>query len=146
MQSVDRALADSGLAPQFLEIEITEDVIMSGNDKAVATVNALRERNIRLTIDDFGTGYSSLSSLRRFPLCKLKIDRSFVDEITRKPADAAIILAIIAVARSLNIRVIAEGVETAEQLSFLQQHGCDEYQGHYASAATAAPDFTRRHR
>jgi diguanylate cyclase (GGDEF)-like protein/PAS domain S-box-containing protein len=146
VQSVDRALADSGLAPQFLELEITEDVIMSGNDKAVATVNALRERNIRLTIDDFGTGYSSLSSLRRFPLCKLKIDSSFVDEITRKPADAAIILAIIAVARSLNLRVIAEGVETAEQLSFLQRHGCDEYQGHYASAATAAPDFTRRHR
>ena len=145
VQSVDAALAASGLAPEVLDLEITEDVIMSGNAKAVATVTALRERNIKLTIDDFGTGYSSLSYLRRFPLSKLKIDRSFVDEITRKPADAAIILAIIAVARSLNIRVIAEGVETAEQLNFLRQHGCDEYQGHYASQASAAPDLTRRH-
>jgi predicted signal transduction protein with EAL and GGDEF domain len=145
VQSVDKALAASGLPAQYLDVEITEDVIMSGNDKAVATVNALRERNIQLTIDDFGTGYSSLSYLRRFPLSKLKIDRSFVDDITRKPADAAIILAIIAVARSLKLRVIAEGVETAEQLRFLQEHGCDEYQGHYASMAMAQPDLTRRH-
>ena len=145
IESVDGALAASGLAPAFLDLEFTEDVLMSGNLKAIATVTALRERGVLLTIDDFGTGFSSLSYLRRFPLSKLKIDRSFIDDITRKPADAAIILAIIAVARSLNLRVIAEGVETAEQLRFLQQHGCDEYQGHYASMATAAPDLTRRH-
>ncbi len=145
VQSVDAALAASGLEPALLELEITEQVIMTGNDKAIATVNALRERGIGLTIDDFGTGFSSLSYLRRFPLSKLKIDRSFIEDITRNPAEAAIILAIIAVARSLNLRVIAEGVETVEQLRFLQQHGCDEYQGNYASMASPAPDLTRRH-
>ncbi len=146
VESVDAALAASGLEPAYLDLEITEDVIMSNNEKAIATVKALRERGIGLTIDDFGTGFSSLSYLRRFPLSKLKIDRSFVDDITRQPADAAIILAIIAVARSLKLRVIAEGVETAEQLRFLQQHGCDAYQGYYASMAMPEPDLTRRHR
>jgi diguanylate cyclase (GGDEF)-like protein/PAS domain S-box-containing protein len=143
---VDEALAGSGLAPEFLDLEITEGVIMHGDAHAIATVGALRERGVQLTIDDFGTGYSSLSCLRRFPLSKLKIDRSFVDDITRAPADAAMIPAIIAVARSLKLRVIAEGVENAEQLRFLQQHGCDEYQGHYASMACAAPDLRPRRR
>jgi diguanylate cyclase (GGDEF)-like protein/PAS domain S-box-containing protein len=141
---VDEALRRSGLAPQFLDLEITEGVIMTGDQATIDTVNALRERGVQLTIDDFGTGYSSLSYLRRFPLSKLKIDRSFIDDITRDPADAAIIPAIIAVARSLKLRVIAEGVETAEQLQFLQQHGCDEYQGYYASIASSDPDLTPR--
>ena len=144
VHSVDAALRESGLAAEFLDLEITEGVIMNGDAAILDTVNALRERGVQLTIDDFGTGYSSLSSLRRFPLSKLKIDRSFIDDITRKPADAAIILAIIAVARSLKLRVIAEGVETAEQLHFLQQHGCDEYQGYYASMAMADPDLKPR--
>ena len=143
--SVDEALAQSGLEPQFLDLEITEGVLMKGDDTTIATVNALRQRGVHLTIDDFGTGYSSLSTLRRFPLSKLKIDRSFVDDITKKSADDTMIPAIIAVARSLKLRVIAEGVETAEQLRFLQQHGCDEYQGYYASMATSDPDLTRRH-
>ncbi len=144
LHSVDAALQESGLAPEFLDLEITEGVIMNGDASTFGTVNALRERGVQLTIDDFGTGYSSLAFLRRFPLSKLKIDRSFIDDITRKPADAAIIPAIIAVARSLKLRVIAEGVETAEQLRFLQQHGCDDYQGYYASMATADPDLTPR--
>ncbi|MDP3672382.1 MAG: EAL domain-containing protein [Telluria sp.] len=143
---VDEALQRSGLAPQFLDLEITEAVIMNGNEATIATVNALRARGVQVTIDDFGTGYSSLSNLRRFALSKLKIDRSFVHDITRDPADAAIIPAIIALARSLKLRVIAEGVETAEQLRFLQQHGCDEYQGYYASMASSNPDLTHRHR
>jgi EAL domain-containing protein (putative c-di-GMP-specific phosphodiesterase class I) len=130
---VDDALAGSGLEARFLDIEITEGVIMGGNAAIAATVTALRERGVHLTIDDFGTGYSSLSYLRRFPLSKLKIDRSFVEDITGAPGEAALIPAIIAVARSLKLKVIAEGVENAEQLRFLQQHGCDEYQGHYAS-------------
>jgi diguanylate cyclase (GGDEF)-like protein len=142
---VDEALRSSGLPPQFLDLEITEGVIMNGDAATVATVDALHRRGVRLTIDDFGTGYSSLSFLRRFPLSKLKIDRSFVEDITSAPNDAAIIPAIIAVARSLKLRVIAEGVENEEQLRFLQQHGCDEYQGYYASMASAAPDLTRRH-
>ena len=142
---VDEALRSSGLPPQFLDLEITEGVIMNGDAATVATVDALHRRGVRLTIDDFGTGYSSLSFLRRFPLSKLKIDRSFVDDITSAPNDAAIIPAIIAVARSLKLRVIAEGVENEAQLRFLQQHGCDEYQGYYASMASPAPDLTRRH-
>jgi diguanylate cyclase (GGDEF)-like protein/PAS domain S-box-containing protein len=141
---VDEALAASGLPPEYLDLEITEGLIMHGDAHAIATINALRERGVQLTIDDFGTGYSSLSCLRRFPLSKLKIDRSFVEDITRDPADAAMIPAIIAVARSLKLRVIAEGVENAEQLRFLQQHGCDEYQGHYASIASSAPDLRPR--
>jgi diguanylate cyclase (GGDEF)-like protein/PAS domain S-box-containing protein len=143
LQYVDAALDSSGLAPQYLDLEMTERVIMNGDAHTLDTINALRARGVRLTIDDFGTGYSSLSFLRRFPLSKLKIDRSFIDDITRHPADAAMIPAIIAVARSLKLRVSAEGVETAEQLQFLQEHGCDEYQGYYASMASAAPGVAR---
>ncbi|SHG38422.1 bifunctional diguanylate cyclase/phosphodiesterase [Massilia sp. CF038] len=143
--NVELALSESGLPPEMLDLEITEGVIMSGNPKAVATVTALRRRGIRLTIDDFGTGFSSLSYLRRFSLSKLKIDRSFVDDILKQPDDADMIAAIIAVARSLKLRVTAEGVETAAQLRFLRDHGCDEYQGHYAASAEAEPDLTRRH-
>ena len=142
---VDDALASAGLEAQFLDLEITEGMIQRGDAATIATVNALRQRGVQLTVDDFGTGYSSLSILRRYALSKLKIDRSIIDDITRDPAEAAIIPAIIAVARSLKLRVIAEGVETAEQLRFLQQHGCDEYQGYYASMASTNPDLMRRH-
>jgi EAL domain-containing protein (putative c-di-GMP-specific phosphodiesterase class I) len=142
VQAIDEALRDAGLAPQFLDLEVTEGALMNGSAATIATIDALRTRGVQLTIDDFGTGCSSLGHLRRFPLSKLKIDRSFVDDITRDPEVAAMIPAIIAVARSLKLRVIAEGVETAEQLRFLRQHGCDEYQGYYASAASAAPLLT----
>ena len=142
VQAIDEALRDAGLAPQFLDLEVTEGAIMNGSAATIATIDALRTRGVQLTIDDFGTGCSSLGHLRRFPLSKLKIDRSFVDDIARDPEYAAMIPAIIAVARSLKLRVIAEGVETAEQLRFLRQHGCDEYQGYYASAASAAPPLT----
>jgi diguanylate cyclase (GGDEF)-like protein/PAS domain S-box-containing protein len=144
VQYVEDALEWSGLAPEFLDLEITEGVIMNEYAGAIATVKELRARGVQLTIDDFGTGFSSLSSLRRFPLSKLKIDRSFVDDIMRNPLDASMIPAIIAVARSLKLRVVAEGVETVEQLNFLRQHGCDEYQGHYASTSSIAPDFRDR--
>lgn len=132
LRYVDEALAASGLAPEFLDLEITEKTIMGGDAATLALVNTLRARGVQLTIDDFGTGFSSLSSLRRFPLSKLKIDRSFIDDIAGEPDAAAMIPAIIALARSLKVKVIAEGVETAEQLHYLQQHGCDEYQGFYA--------------
>jgi EAL domain-containing protein (putative c-di-GMP-specific phosphodiesterase class I) len=145
VRCVDEALASSGLEPHFLDLEITERVIMSGDPATATTVEALKRRGVQFTIDDFGTGWSSLSSLRRFPLSKLKIDRSFIDDITGELRDAAMIPAIIALARSLKLRVVAEGVENAEQLRFLQLHGCDEYQGHYAGAAQAAPLFTNRH-
>jgi len=136
---VDDALADSGLAPECLDLEITEAVVMNSGSATRETIEALRKRGVQLTIDDFGTGFSSLTGLRRLPLSKLKIDRSFVDEITRTPEQAAMIPAIIAVARSLKLRVVAEGVETAEQLLYLQQHGCDEYQGYYAVMAGSMP-------
>jgi EAL domain-containing protein (putative c-di-GMP-specific phosphodiesterase class I) len=141
---VDDALAESKLAPEFLDLEITEGIIMKGNDAAIATLKELRQRGVRLTIDDFGTGFSNLSSLRRFPLSKLKIDRSFIDDITGNPEGAEMIPAIIAVARSLKLKVSAEGVETAAQLRFLRQHGCDEYQGFFASVASTAPDLRPR--
>jgi diguanylate cyclase (GGDEF)-like protein/PAS domain S-box-containing protein len=142
VRCVDEALLSSGLEPRCLDLEITEGVIMSKDAATISTLEALRQRGILLTIDDFGTGYSSLSSLRRFPLSKLKIDRSFVEDITRAPEGAALIPAIIAVARSLRIKVIAEGVENAEQLLYLQQHGCDEYQGYYARMSGASPSLT----
>jgi diguanylate cyclase (GGDEF)-like protein/PAS domain S-box-containing protein len=138
VRCLDEALAASGLDAHCLDIEITEGVIMDGNAATGATVQALRERGVQLTIDDFGTGSSSLSCLRRFPLSKLKIDRSFVEDITRTPGDVTLVPAIIALARSLKLKVIAEGVESAEQLAFLTQHGCDEYQGRYASETRRA--------
>jgi EAL domain-containing protein (putative c-di-GMP-specific phosphodiesterase class I) len=139
LRYVDEALHASGLEPRLLDLEITEKTIMHGDAAILATVNSLRQRGVQLTIDDFGTGCSSLSSLRRFPLSKLKIDRSFIDDIVSEPDAAAMIPAIIALARSLKLKVIAEGVETAEQLQYLQQHGCDEYQGFYSGSASAEP-------
>jgi diguanylate cyclase (GGDEF)-like protein/PAS domain S-box-containing protein len=138
LRYVDEALAASNLAPAFLDLEITEKTIMNGDAAILATVTSLHERGVKLTIDDFGTGFSSLSSLRRFPLSKLKIDRSFIDDIVSEPDGGAMIPAIIALARSLKLKVIAEGVETAEQLQYLQQHGCDEYQGFYAGGGAPA--------
>ncbi|WLI88325.1 EAL domain-containing protein [Massilia sp. R2A-15] len=143
LEYVDGALAASGLDPRFLDLEVTEGMIMNGDSATIATVEALSRRGVQLTVDDFGTGCSSLSTLRRYRLSRLKIDRSFIGDITREPDDAAIVPAIIAVARSLKLRVVAEGVETEEQLRFLQLHGCDEYQGFYASMASSDPDLTR---
>lgn len=141
LDAVDAALAQSGLAPAFLDLEITEGAVMRGDDGLEQTVAALRERGVQLTMDRFGTGLSSLSSLRRFPLSKLKIDRSFVSDIEHSPGEADLIPAIIALARSLHLRVVAEGVETEEQLRFLRRHGCDEYQGFYAARSSSRPDF-----
>ncbi|NHZ80132.1 EAL domain-containing protein [Massilia sp. CCM 8695] len=150
VHSVEEALRLSGLAPELLNLEITESVIMRGDDTTMATIATLRARGVQLTIDDFGTGYSSLSFLRRYPLTRLKIDRSFVMEIPQPDSGANppanLIPAIIAVARSLKLRVIAEGVETAEQLQFLKRHGCDDYQGYYASMASSDPDLKPRPR
>ena len=145
MEYVDAALAQSGLDAQYLDLEITEAVFIDPDAATVATIEALRRRGVQLTVDDFGTGYSSLSSLRRYPLSKLKIDRSFIDDLM-KEGGGAIIPAIIAVARSLKLRVIAEGVEHETQLRYLEQLGCDEYQGFYAGAASGNPDLSGLHR
>ncbi|WP_332876261.1 putative bifunctional diguanylate cyclase/phosphodiesterase [Massilia sp. S19_KUP03_FR1] len=144
IDTVDHALLSTGLPADALELEVTEAVIMRGDAATGATMTALTERGVHLTVDDFGTGYSSLSWLRRFPLSKLKIDRSFVDDIVSDPNEAGMIPAIIAVARSLKLKVLAEGVETDEQLRFLVEHGCDEYQGYIAAPPALVPNFTVR--
>ncbi|MFH1493906.1 MAG: EAL domain-containing protein [Pseudomonadota bacterium] len=132
-QLVKKALEDSGLPPQYLELEITESIAMQHAESTEQTLGALRDMGVRLSIDDFGTGYSSLSYLKRFPINKLKLDQSFVRDIISDPDDAAISMAIIALAHGMKLEVIAEGVETESQLSFLRSHGCDAIQGYFFS-------------
>ncbi|MDQ2694127.1 MAG: EAL domain-containing protein [Pseudomonadota bacterium] len=136
-----RALRESGLDPRYLELEITESMLMDNADEVIAMLGSLHEQGLQLSIDDFGTGYSSLCYLKRLPLDHLKIDKSFVRDITTDPDDAAIAQTIIAMAHSLNLTVIAEGVETAEQLAWLSRQGCDEYQGYYCSRPVSAAAF-----
>jgi EAL domain-containing protein (putative c-di-GMP-specific phosphodiesterase class I) len=126
-------LSDTGLDPRSLELELTESVLMKHAESAAAILHALRERGVQVALDDFGTGYSSLSYLRKFPIDALKIDQSFVGQITTAGDDTSIVTAVISMARSLKLRVVAEGVETLEQLIFLQAHECDEAQGYYFS-------------
>jgi diguanylate cyclase (GGDEF)-like protein/PAS domain S-box-containing protein len=141
VEVVAAALKNSGLEPQFLEIEVTESVVMKDATRAISTLNAIKDLGVALAIDDFGTGYSSLSYLKRFPIDKLKIDKSFVDGLPKDPDDAAIATAIIAMAHSLKRTVIAEGVETASQRGFLRAHGCDEMQGYLFSKPLPAQQF-----
>ena len=126
---VEDALASSGLAPGELDLEITESVIITHPDKAVATLVRLKQMGVSITVDDFGTGYSSLSYLARLPIQGLKIDQRFVQGIERNRNDETITQAIIALAQSLNLRCIAEGVESRPQIEFLRRHGCREAQG-----------------
>ena len=137
--TVERVLAETGLAPQFLDLEITESTAMQNADLTLAILNGLKEMGIRISIDDFGTGYSSLSYLKRFPIDTVKIDQDFVRDLTTD--DAAIISAVISMARALNLRVIAEGVETEEQLDFLRREQCAEMQGYLYSQPLAAEEF-----
>jgi diguanylate cyclase (GGDEF)-like protein len=132
-QRVQAALERSSLPPACLEIEITESTVMRDTGEATSVLRSLKALGVALSIDDFGTGYSSLSYLKRFPIDVLKIDRSFVSDVTTDPNDAAIACAIIALAHTLNLEAVAEGVETAEQVAFLRENGCDEIQGYYFS-------------
>ncbi|HJV65877.1 MAG TPA: EAL domain-containing protein [Geomonas sp.] len=138
LSMVNEALEVSGIDPGYLELEITEGVLMKKADETIQTLNALKAMGLKLSIDDFGTGYSSLSYLQRFPLDMLKIDRSFVSDVTSNGNSAAIVTAIIALAFSLSLDVLAEGVETAEQQSFLQSHGCSRMQGYLFSTPQTA--------
>ena len=141
LNDVFAILEETGLEPSFLELELTEGVLMKGGESIESVLKTLRARGIQIAIDDFGTGYSSLSYLRRFPADTLKIDQSFVRQITTAPEDATIVSAIISMGRSLNMRVVAEGVETPEELEFLRAQQCDEAQGYYFSKPVGAPQF-----
>jgi diguanylate cyclase (GGDEF)-like protein/PAS domain S-box-containing protein len=134
---IRRVLHETGLAPQYLELELTESLLLSNEDVMLSVLQELKVLGLKLAIDDFGTGYSSLSYLRQFPVGKLKIDRSFIRDIAVNPDDAAITTAIISMAKSLNLKVIAEGVENEAQMSFLGAHQCDEIQGYYFSKPLA---------
>jgi diguanylate cyclase (GGDEF)-like protein/PAS domain S-box-containing protein len=139
VREIEDVLDETGLTPGCLEIEITESLVMEDVEGAIRTMGLLKSMGVKLSIDDFGTGYSSLSYLRRFPVDVLKIDRSFVRDITSSEDDAAMVSAIIELARGLRMRTIAEGVETEAQLDYLKRRGCDEVQGHvYARAASGA--------
>jgi diguanylate cyclase (GGDEF)-like protein/PAS domain S-box-containing protein len=141
IEIVQEALRDAMVAPECLELEITESTIMRNPDKAIQTLTAIKALGIELAIDDFGTGYSSLSYLNQLPLDYLKIDMSFVKNLVSDPNDQAIVRAIIAMAHSLHLKTIAEGVETEAQWSFLQEHGCDEVQGYLFSRPVPAEEI-----
>jgi diguanylate cyclase (GGDEF)-like protein/PAS domain S-box-containing protein len=133
LKSVARVLAQTGCNPKSLEFEITEGVVMRNPESAVTLLQQLKDMGIHISIDDFGTGYSSLAYLKRFPIDSLKIDRSFVMDVPEDSDDVAINVAVIAMAHSLGLKVVAEGVETQEQLDFLRKEGCDEMQGYFFS-------------
>jgi EAL domain-containing protein (putative c-di-GMP-specific phosphodiesterase class I) len=130
---VKRVLHETRLTPQYLELELTESLLLANADVVFSVLQELKAMGLTLAIDDFGTGYSSLSYLKQFPVSKLKIDRSFVRDVAMNPDDVAITTAIISMAKSLNLKVIAEGVENEPQMSFLREHLCDEIQGYYFS-------------
>jgi diguanylate cyclase (GGDEF)-like protein len=141
VDQIRRALDAAQLDPQLLEVELTESAVMSDAEESILILEAISSMGVLVSVDDFGTGYSSMSYLRRFPIDKLKIDRCFVEEMTRRSEDASIVRAIISLAHSLRLKVIAEGVETPEQLKLLADLGCDQYQGFFFSPALAADKF-----
>jgi diguanylate cyclase (GGDEF)-like protein/PAS domain S-box-containing protein len=136
-RDVGVALADAGISGDLLELELTESSLMANTERTIECLTSLQRRGVQISIDDFGTGYSSLAYLRRLPVDKLKIDIAFVRNITTNADDAAIALAIIEMAHTLKLEVVAEGVETLEQLTYLRQHGCDHVQGYYFSRPLA---------
>ncbi|MDP1667404.1 MAG: EAL domain-containing protein, partial [Methylobacter sp.] len=138
---VATVLKDTGFPASQLELEITESGLMDNQDNATAILNNLRAQGVRLAIDDFGTGYSSLACLKHFPLDLLKIDKSFIDDIPHLQDDMEIAATIIAMGHILGFKVLAEGVETPEQLAFLQEKGCDMYQGYIKSKPVSAHEI-----
>lgn len=138
LDTIDRVLEETGLDPAYLELEVTESLLVENVEQAIVTLQQLKDRGIALALDDFGTGYSSLNYLQKFPIDTLKIDRSFVEGVASNPDDAAIAKGIIALARSLQLNITAEGVETLEQLNYIKVHGCHEAQGYYFSKPMSA--------
>ena len=142
IETVSRALRETGLSAEYLELELTESILMQKVETITSALSELDAMGIQISIDDFGTGYSSLSYLKRFPISKLKVDRSFVNDITTDPDDAAITAAIITMAHSLKLKVVAEGVETPAQLAFLRSLKCDGMQGYLFSRPLASKEAT----
>jgi EAL domain-containing protein (putative c-di-GMP-specific phosphodiesterase class I) len=138
---IAHALARTELPPELLELEITESMMMENPERAAQTLCEIKEMGVHVSIDDFGTGYSSLARLKKFPIESVKIDRSFIRDIASDPDDAAIVAAVIAMAHGLRLKVVAEGVETADQLRFLRERNCDEIQGFYFSRPSSAIDI-----
>jgi diguanylate cyclase len=138
---IDEALRDAGLDPRCLELELTETAVMTNPEESAHILESLSTMGVLVSVDDFGTGYSSMSYLRRFPIDKLKIDRGFVKDLMTRADDASIVQAIISLAHSLRLKVVAEGVETLEQLHSLKSMGCDQYQGFHFSPPLPAADF-----
>ncbi|MBF0465960.1 MAG: EAL domain-containing protein [Nitrospirae bacterium] len=141
IKTIEDILEETQLSPELLELELTESIVMEDAEKAIKVLRNVRDKGIHVAIDDFGMGYSSLSYLKRFPICRLKIDRSFVRDITTDPDDEAISTAIIAMSHSLKLDVTAEGVETYEQLEFLRALKCDEAQGYLFSQPLPSKEF-----
>jgi diguanylate cyclase (GGDEF)-like protein len=141
LEVVRSALQQAQLDPRFLEIELTESAVMTNPEDSAAVLEQLSRMGVLVSVDDFGTGYSSMSYLRRFPIDKLKIDRSFIAELTTRADDASIVQAIVSLAHGLRLKVVAEGVETLEQLKFLRSVGCDQYQGYHFSEPLPAAEF-----
>ena len=143
VKKLSAALKEFSLEATFLEIELTEATLMSNAESSVTLLNELSQLGVVVAVDDFGTGYSSMSYLQRFPIDKLKIDRSFISDVASNAGDASIVRAIISLAHGLRLKVIAEGVESEQQLGILRRMGCDQYQGFYRSAAVPASDIER---
>ncbi len=142
VESVGAVLEENGLVPRDLELELTETFLMRDSNSTAAVLRSLSNLGVRIALDDFGTGYSSLSHLKRFPIDTLKIDQSFVHNLATDADDASIVSAVIGMGKGLQIRVVAEGVETREQLTFLRKQGCPEGQGYYFSRPVSASEFT----
>jgi diguanylate cyclase (GGDEF)-like protein len=143
LEGIFTILEETGLSPGSLELELTESVLMKRAEATETILKSLRARGVQLAVDDFGTGYSSLSYLRKFSIDALKIDQSFVRQITSAPDETTIVTAVISMGRSLKLRVVAEGVETKEELAFLQAHQCEEAQGYYFSRPVGANEFAK---
>ncbi|MCZ6463437.1 MAG: EAL domain-containing protein, partial [Proteobacteria bacterium] len=142
-RTVETALEKSGLEPRYLELEITESLMIDDDQQAAQTLRELRELGILISLDDFGTGYSSLSYITRFPLDSIKIDRCFVQDVDSDPAAAGVVTAVIEMAHSLGLRVVAEGVESEPVAAFLRERGCDEMQGFLLSPAVSPEAFAQ---
>ena len=139
---IKEALDSTGLNPAYLEIELTESLLMQDVEEGIKILQALKDLGLHVSIDDFGTGFSSLSYLKRLPVDKLKIDQSFIKDLTTDPGDAAIVTSMITLAHNLDLTVVAEGVEDAEQLGFLRAERCDEVQGYLISKPMPGENFT----